>query len=292
MNNGKRIPYYTCSTYSKVPIGTLCDSAHRINAGVVMTLVADMLRAIMEYSKKDRPEFVRAVTEAQETQRNGDISAKKKRLSTARKRTSELETLICKIYEDSVLGKLTEVRYAALDEQYEKEQEVLSREISELEAAIDGYERSWKSAAKFIALVEKYENFDTMTTVMLNEFVEKIKVHKRERNDSLGTKQHVEIFFNFVGRYVPPRFGEVVLTAKEQEDLRKREARKDKLRQNYLQRKESGKVKEYVERTKADRKAKLDAKKDALRAEDIAKGVFIPMSKLPKANPKIAGKTA
>ena len=54
MNNGKRVPQFTCSQYSKVPVGTLCQTQHRINAEVVMTLIADMLRVIVEYSKNDR----------------------------------------------------------------------------------------------------------------------------------------------------------------------------------------------------------------------------------------------
>ncbi len=60
-----------------------------------------------------------------------------------------------KIYEDNVLGKLPDAKYAALDAQYAKEQESLSGEIDELEKAIAGYEQSRKSAEKFIALVDK-----------------------------------------------------------------------------------------------------------------------------------------
>lgn len=284
-NNGKRIAQYTCSQYSKVPVGVLCATQHRINAEVVLTLIADMLKAIAEYSKNDRAQFVKAVTEAQETQRSGDITRKKKRLAVAGKRAAELEKLICKIYEDSILGKLPEARYAALDAQYAKEQGELSEEIKALEAAIDGYEQSQKSADKFIALVEKYENFDTLTTPMLLEFVEKILVHERDRKGSIETTQEVEIFFNFVGRYIPPHFGEVALTPEEQEEIRKREARKDRLHQNYLRRKANGKQKEYEERTKASKKAEMDAKKEALRAEDISKGVFVPVSYLPKNEP-------
>ena len=187
-NNGKRI-----AQYSIVPVGVLCSTQHRINAEVVLTLIADMLGAIAEYSKNDRAEFIKAVQDAQETQRSSVIAKKKKRLVLAQKRASELETLICKIYEDSILGKLPEARYAALDEQYAKEQGALSEEIAGLEAAIGGYEKSRKSADKFIALVEKYENFDTLTNTMLNEFVEKILVHERERKGSIETTQEILI---------------------------------------------------------------------------------------------------
>jgi len=176
----------------------------------------------------------------------------------------------------------------ALDEQYSKEQKVLSKEISELETAINGFEKNKKSAGKFITLIEKYENFEEVTVTMLNEFIEKIHVHERDRKGSVETTQKVEIFFNFIGCYVPPKFNEVILTPEEQEALRKREAVKDRLHKNYLRRKANGKQKEYEEKVKAKKKAEMDAKKNALRAEDIAKGVFIPVSTLPKSEPKKA----
>jgi len=201
---------------------------------------------------------------------------------------TELEKIICKIYEDSILGKLPEERYLALDEQYAKEQKALSKEISELETAINGFEKSKKSVGKFITLIEKYENFEEITVTMLNEFIEKIHVHERDRKGSIETTQKVEIFFNFIGCYVPPKFNEVILTPEEQEALRKREAVKDRLHKNYLRRKANGKQKEYEEKGKAKKKAEMDAKKNALRAEDIAKGVFIPVSTLPKSEPKKA----
>jgi len=85
----------------------------------------------------------------------------------------------------------------------------------------------------------------------------------------------------------------VTITPVEQEELRKREERKERLRQNYLKRKANGKQKEYEERTKAKKKAEMDVKKkNALRAEDIAKGVFVPISTLPKSEPRIAVQTA
>ncbi len=287
-HNGKRIPQYTCSRYSKVPVGTLCLSAHRIKAEAVMTLIADMLRAIAKYSQNDRAEFVRTVQQAQAEQQTTDITRKNKRLATAQKRAGELEKLMCKIYEDNALGKLPDARYATLDAQYAKEQDYLSGEIATLKKAISGYEQSKKSAEKFSSLVEKYERFDTLTTTMLNEFVEKILVHERARKGSQDTTQEVEIYFNFVGRYVPPCFGEISLTPEEQKALSKKEERKDRLHQNYLRRKANGKQKEYEERIKAAKKAEMEAKKIAIRAEDMADGVFIPVGSLSKAEPQKA----
>ena len=285
-NNGKRISQYTCSNYTKVPCGTLCLTQHRINESAVLTLVSDTLRAIAEYSRNDRTEFIHTVQETQVAQQSADISKKRRRLAAAQKRAGELEKLICKIYEDNALGKLPDARYKALDAQYAKEQDALEIEIAELEKAVTGYEQSQKSAEKFIALIDKYENFDTLTNTMLNEFVEKILVHERSRKGSQDTTQEIEIYFNFLGRYIPPSLQPVPLTPEEQEELRKREERKDRLHQNYLKRKASGAQKRYEDKIKAKKKAEMDAKKALIRAEDMKKGVFSTIGQLPKEEPR------
>ena len=285
-NNGKRISQYTCSQYSKVPVGKLCKTQHRINEDVVLSLVSEMLKAIAEYAKHDRAEFVRVVQEAQSSQQTAEVKKQRIRLATAKQRVSELEVLLCKIYEDNILGKLSDSRYATLDAQYEKEQSELTAEISVLEKAVKSYEKHEKDADRFIALIDKYENFDKLTIAMLNEFIEKILVHERDRKGSIQTTQEVEIYFNFVGRFVPPAFGEAELTPEELEEIRKREERKDRLHQNYLKRKANGKQKEYEERTKAKKKAEIEARKQAIRTEDIARGVFIPVSSLPQLGPR------
>ncbi|RGM65750.1 recombinase family protein [Agathobacter rectalis] len=285
-NNGRRISQYTCSNYTKVPCGTLCPTQHRINESAVLTLVSDTLRAIAEYSRNDRTEFIHTVQETQVAQQSADISKKRRRLAAAQKRAGELEKLICKIYEDNALGKLPDARYRALDAQYAKEQDALEVEIAELEKAVTGYEQSQKSAEKFIALIDKYENFDTLTNTMLNEFVEKILVHERVRKGSQDTTQEIEIYFNFLGRYIPPSLQPVPLTPEEQEELRKKEERKDRLHQNYLKRKASGAQKRYEDKIKAKKKAEMDAKKALIRAEDMKKGIFSTVGQLPKEEPR------
>ena len=291
-NNGKRISQYTCSRYTKIPCGTLCKTQHRINEDVVLSLVSDMLKAIAEYAKLDRTEFVRLVREAHSGRQTKEIRKQRTRLATAKQRLSELETLLCKIYEDNALGKLSDSRYQTLGAQYDSEQANLTAEVSALEKAIQSYEKHEKDTDRFISLIDKYESFDNLTIAMLNEFIEKILVHERDRKGSRETTQEVEIYFNFVGRFVPPAFGEAELTPEELEERRKKEERKDRLHQNYLKRKASGKHQAYENKIKDKRKADVDAKKAAIRAEDIAKGVFVPVCQLPAREPKKGEQTA
>ena len=74
--------------------------------------------------------------------------------------------------------------------------------------------------------------------------------------------------------------------------IRKREERKDRLHQNYLKRKASGAQKRYEDKIKKRKKAEIEAKKAAIRAEDIAKGVFVPVSSLPQREPMKGVQTA
>lgn len=283
-NNGKRESQYTCSQYSKVPVGKLCKTQHRIKEAAVLQLISEMLKEIYNYANEDKERFAMIIQEAQSQQNQEDIKKSRTRLAVIKQRLAELEKLICKIYEDNALGKLPDERYEILDGQYAKEQKSLKAEMCELETSIDGYAKNEKSADKFLALLEKYQNFDNLTIAMLNEFIEKILVHERARKGSSDTTQEVEIYFNFIGRFVPPDFAQEP-TPEEIEEMRKKEELRDRLHRNYLRRKENGKQKKYEERTKAKKKAEIDEKKNALRAEDIQKGVFIRIGDMAKKEP-------
>ena len=113
-----------------------------------------------------------------------------------------------------------------------------------------------------------------------------VSYHERSRKGSQDTTQEIEIYFNFLGRYIPPSLQPVPLTPEEQEELRKREERKDRLHQNYLKRKASGAQKRYEDKIKAKKKAEMDAKKALIRAEDMKKGVFSTIGQLPKEEPR------
>jgi len=46
------------------------------------------------------------------------------------------------------------------------------------------------------------------------------------------------------------------------------------------------KDKEYEDRTKEERRLRMEAKNEAIRKEDMAKGILVPVCLLPKAEPK------
>ena len=202
-----------------------------------------------------------------------EIEKTKIRLMESKNRLQELERLMCRIYEDMILEKIPSNRYEILNSQYETEQIALSKEIKDLEFAISRYEKETDKAKKFISLISRYENFDELTTTMINEFVEKIIVHERNRKGSQTSKQKIEIYFNFIGNYELPK--EELTEEEEEERLkieeeeRKIKERKDRLHQNYLKRKVNGKQQEYEERYKARREQRKQEKLKVLKRAGI-----------------------
>ena len=269
-NNYKNIPYYVCSNYKKVPCGTLCPSAHRIKAEVVINLIQETLKDIKNYLNEDNEAFIHSIQNEMEEKEKVEIEKQRVRLINNKSRIQELERLMCRIYEDMILEKIPSSRYEILNSQYETEQRSLSKEIEDLDLAISRYEKETDKTRKFISLISRYENFDELTNTMINEFVEKIIIHERDRKGSQTSKQKIEIYFNFIGNYeVPKEELSEEERLKLEEEERKINERRDRLHQNYLKRKANGKQQDYEERYKARRKQKKQEKLKVLKRAGI-----------------------
>ena len=61
VNNGKRVPMYVCGNYAKQPVGTLCQSSHRIKADHVMEIVAKSIKEVILYAGLDKGHFAEEI---------------------------------------------------------------------------------------------------------------------------------------------------------------------------------------------------------------------------------------
>ncbi|GHU87287.1 recombinase [Clostridia bacterium] len=266
INNGKAKPYYTCYNYRRVPVSVNCPTPHRVDADTVMELLRSTLSKIVKFAISDREAFAKLVREKLSAQFSDDVKKQKKRLSQIKKRAADLEALLRKIYEDNALGKLPDKRYGEMSAAYEKEQSDAEREAAELQSAVDEYIDGSERADRFINLIERYENFDELSVTALNELVEKIVVHERDRKSSAQTTQQIDIYLTFIGNFELPKSEvDTAETAAQEAARLKKEATKDRLHQNYLRRKENGKQAEYERKYEPLRKARFQERKAAAK---------------------------
>ena len=84
-------------------------------------MVSKTLKSVYDFIQVDNSEFIKAVEETMASRQDQDVRLQRKRLTECQNRVQELEMLICKIYEDNILGKLPDKRYHILSSQYESE---------------------------------------------------------------------------------------------------------------------------------------------------------------------------
>ena len=121
----------------------------------------------------------------------------KKKLEQAKKRLSNLDVIISRLYEDYILGNLSQDRYKKMAADYEAEQERLKLEIEVIEEWVEQREKMNDGLDAFIALTQKYVDVEELTQTIVNEYIKKIIVYAPDKSSG-KRKQKVKIFFNFV----------------------------------------------------------------------------------------------
>ena len=189
--------YYICSAYRHDR--EQCTT-HIIRNVILEEIVLRNLREAIKYVTEREDDFVREASDIYISTRERDrkLAAKKKALADADKRTAELDTIIKRLYEDSVIGKLTDERFCELSRDYESESAELKARVRELQEATASHREANDNSRQFTALIRKYFDVEALDALMLNDLVNKIEVHERELVDGERV-QKIDIYYNFVG---------------------------------------------------------------------------------------------
>lgn len=126
----------------------------------------------------------------------------KRELKSADKRIAELDKIITKLYADSALGRIDEQRATSMMTAYEQEQQALKSKQQTLHESIDRAEEVYSNVQNFISLIKKYTDISELTTINLNELIDKIVVHEKVIGEDGSKSQAVDIHYKFIG-YTP-----------------------------------------------------------------------------------------
>ena len=101
------------------------------------------------------------------------------------------------------MGKLPDRRYEMLSSDYEKEQQEIEASMKEIREKLMQFEEDTDRTEEFLSLVHKYTDIQELTPAIVNEFVDKVLVHKIEKMDG-DRVQEIEIFLNYIGKVELP----------------------------------------------------------------------------------------
>ncbi len=182
-----------CSTYAKD--GDKC-TVHYIRTCVLNEIVLGELNKLLATVRENENDFVQTAMSNSVQKKSSELTKAKKTLKQAEKRIAELDRLFTRLYEDNVLGKISDDRFATMSKGYEDEQDKLKVTVSELTAYIQIAEQKSSDVTAFIKLVQKYEHIETLTPEIMHELIEKIVVHEADKSSGKRYQQ-IDIYFRF-----------------------------------------------------------------------------------------------
>ena len=136
---------YVCGNYRG---NTSNCTIHYIRNVVVERIVLENLKEVIHFVSNYEDEFVRMVMDADVRQKNRELAQKKKRLAELQKRIGELDTIFQRIYEDNIVGKLSDERFMKMSKGYEEEQRTLQAEADTIWASSSPFCASLKMRAE------------------------------------------------------------------------------------------------------------------------------------------------
>ncbi len=156
------------------------------------------LREVISFARDYEDEFVQRAIDNQMAARLKDLAQSKRILEQNTRRIAEIDAIIKRLYEDNIIGKLTDERFNKMTADYEREQDALEKSRQEMQTVIDNCEAQKVNIDSFLKLVHKYTVPDKLFPELLNAFVEKIMVHEADKSSGHRVQQ-IDIHYNFIG---------------------------------------------------------------------------------------------
>ena len=217
--------FYDCSTYTLAhQKRTHACCGHYIRTKAVRELVLNTIRTVSTFAISNQEGFAEKVRAASQIKQKEAAKETKRRLNKDKKRIAELDNIIKKLYESFAIGRITDERFDTLLAEYETEQKSLQASVADAEQRVSSFEEDTVRVEQFMELARKYTDFSELTTMMINEFIDKIIVHAPERIDG-DRVQEVEIYLKFIGHFELPAPELTEEEIKRQEFLKKERAR-------------------------------------------------------------------
>ncbi len=160
--------------------------------------MAEDLRKVLAFAKEREQEFIRIVTNNSEKELARELRLSQKEYDQSRTRIAAIDKIIQKLYEDKVLGSISEERFHKMSADYEAEQKALEERNTVLKKALDTAKEQTLNTDRFLALVRKYTEIPELDAEIIREFIDRIIVFKTEKVNG-RRMQRIRINYNCIG---------------------------------------------------------------------------------------------
>lgn len=195
--SNKEIHYFTCSD-NKVDYRGNCPGRHYVRADALEEVVKLELRRLVEMLEIDESYFAQLLLRKNDEEREKDKKFLETELQKAIARSNTVSQLYEKLYEDNVIGKVSDEWFVELSHKYEKERMDLKAKIADTRYKIEELKNNNSEYEKFISAIRRFMQMDNLTSPLLRELIDHIDIFETEGTGKSRT-QRIVIYYRFIG---------------------------------------------------------------------------------------------
>lgn len=195
--SNKEIHYFTCSD-NKVDYRGKCPGRHYVRADALEEVVKLELRRLVEMLEIDESYFAQLILRKNDEEREKDKKFLESELQKAISRSNTVSQLYEKLYEDNVIGKVSDEWFVELSHKYEKERMDLKAKIAGARHKIEELKNTNSEYVKFISAIRRFMKMDNLTSPLLRELIDHIDIFETEGTGKSRT-QRIVIYYRFIG---------------------------------------------------------------------------------------------
>ena len=195
--SNKEIHYFTCSD-NKVDYRGNCPGRHYVRADALEEVVKLELRRLVEMLEIDESYFAQLILRKNDEEREKDKKFLESELQKAIARSGTVSQLYEKLYEDNVIGKVSDEWFVELSHKYEKERMDLKAKIADTRHKIEELKNTNSEYGKFISAIRRFMQMDNLTSPLLRELIDHIDIFETEGTGKSRT-QRIVIYYRFIG---------------------------------------------------------------------------------------------
>lgn len=167
-NPNGREPRFRCRTYARN--SNLCTT-HAISYDALVKIVMDDIQKHIKNMETLGDQFIEEMRVLSESGGGKKIKQFKQELELAEKRIAEIDSIIMKLFEQNVAGKISDGRFEKMSVTYENEQRELEERRKALKEKIEAEDYKTKNTNQFLETIRKYENVTELNRSMLVELL-------------------------------------------------------------------------------------------------------------------------
>ena len=195
--SNKEIHYFTCSD-NKVDYRGNCPGRHYVRADALEEVVKLELRRLVEMLEIDESYFAQLILRKNDEEREKDKKFLESELQKAIARNNTVSQIYEKLYEDNVIGKVSDEWFVELSHKYEKERMDLKAKIADTRHKIEELKNTNSEYGKFISAIRRFMQMDNLTSPLLRELIDHIDIFETEGTGKSRT-QRIVIYYRFIG---------------------------------------------------------------------------------------------